>query len=91
MEQAHQEKSLTRTIAVTRHPGAAEWMRSQYPNAEFVDHIEPAELLPGDRVIGTLRVNLAAAIVARGASFDPAEIGLSRMPMARNRRLTTGP
>ena len=58
------------TIFVTRHAGAREWASRQGIQVDRVaDHLEPAELQPGDTVIGTLPVNLAAEVRARGARY----------------------
>ena len=34
-----------------------------------VPHLDPADIQPGDRVIGTLPVHLAAQVCARGAAY----------------------
>jgi CRISPR-associated protein Csx16 len=62
-------KALTRRYAVTRHRGAAEWIKARFPDAEIAPHIDPEAVRPGDSVIGTLSVHLAADVVARGAEF----------------------
>lgn len=55
---------------VSRHPGALEWMqRSGTPFERHVAHLDPADIQPGDRVIGSLPVNLAAEVCARGAEY----------------------
>jgi CRISPR-associated protein Csx16 len=51
-----------KTIIVTRHPGALDWLRKHHPElgeAEVVSHASP-EQIQGARVIGVLPVNLAA-------------------------------
>lgn len=59
------------TWFVSRHPGALEWVREQGIHVDQVaTHLDPAILQPGDRVIGTLPVHLAAQVHARGAHFD---------------------
>jgi CRISPR-associated protein Csx16 len=58
------------TFFVSRHPGAADWARGQGLAIDRpVLHLDPAEVGPGDTVIGTLPVNLAAAVCARGACY----------------------
>ena len=60
-----------RRFFVSRHPGAIEWAR-RYPwsrHAELVPHLDVTRLVPGDTVIGTLPVHLAAAVCARGAKY----------------------
>jgi CRISPR-associated protein Csx16 len=58
------------TFFVSRHPGAAAWARQQ---GLVVDraaaHLDPAEVQAGDVVIGTLPVNLAAEVCARGGRY----------------------
>ncbi len=58
------------THFVTRHPGARDWARRRgLPVDRFVTHLDPAQLQPGDRVIGTLPVNLVAEIQQRGCDY----------------------
>jgi CRISPR-associated protein Csx16 len=55
---------------VSRHPGALEWMqRNGMPFDRHVAHLDPNEVKAGDKVIGSLPVNLAADICARGAEY----------------------
>lgn len=58
------------TFFVTRHPGAADWARQQGLAVDrAVAHLNPAEVQAGDVVIGTLPVNLAAEVCARGGRY----------------------
>jgi CRISPR-associated protein Csx16 len=58
------------TWFVSRHPGARDWAQRHNIRVDRqVNHIEMNELQPGDVVIGTLPVHLAAAVCARGASY----------------------
>lgn len=58
------------TWFVSRHPGALQWMEQHGPAFDqHVPHLDPAQVLPGDTVIGTLPVNLAAQVCARGAAY----------------------
>ncbi len=58
------------TYFVSRHPGAADWARRQGLAVDrAVMHLDPAEVRAGDLVIGTLPVNLAAEVCARGARY----------------------
>lgn len=58
------------TLFVTRHPGAIEWAVRQGVQVDrIIPHLDLAEIQPGDVVIGTLPVQLAAAVCARGARF----------------------
>jgi len=55
---------------ISRHAGAIEWLEAEgIPVDRHVSHLDPDEVQPGDWVIGTLPVNLAAAVCARGARF----------------------
>lgn len=58
------------TWFVSRHDGALQWM--QQNGCAFdrhVTHLDPIEVLPGDAVIGSLPVHLAAQVCARGAAY----------------------
>lgn len=58
------------TLFITRHPGAIEWAARQGLNIDRqLAHLDPADIRPSDTVIGTLPVNLAAEVCARGARF----------------------
>ena len=58
------------TFFVSRHPGAADWALEQGLAVDrAVAHLDPAEVEAGDVVIGTLPVNLAAQVCARGARY----------------------
>lgn len=58
------------TWFVSRHPGALQWMQQRGPAFDqHVPHLDPAQVQPGDIVIGTLPVNLAAQVCARGAAY----------------------
>jgi CRISPR-associated protein Csx16 len=55
---------------VNRHPGALEWMlRSGKSFDRHVEHLDPNEIQSGDTVIGSLPINLAAEVCARGAEY----------------------
>lgn len=55
---------------VSRHPGAAEFLRHTGQLFDrVVPHLDVALLRPGDTVIGTLPLHLAAAVCACGARF----------------------
>ncbi|QXP83811.1 CRISPR-associated protein Csx16 [Methylococcus sp. Mc7] len=58
------------TFFITRHPGARVWAEQEGIRVDrLVDHLDPAEVSPGDTVLGTLPVNLAAEVCARGARY----------------------
>ena len=58
------------TYFISRHPGALEWAsRQKLAVDHFVQHLDPAQVQPGDTVIGSLPVNLAARVCAQGATY----------------------
>ncbi len=75
------------TYFVTRHPGALDWAAQQGVNVDHVvDHLDPASVRPGDAVLGTLPVNLAAEVCERGARYF--HLSLTLPPEARGRELS---
>lgn len=61
------------TYFVSRHPGALQWMQAHGPAFDrHLLHLEEAglaRLAPGDSVIGSLPVHLAARVCAQGAAY----------------------
>lgn len=58
------------TYFVSRHPGAVEWARRRgIAVDQLVSHLDPQLISATDMVIGTLPVNLAAEVCARGARY----------------------
>lgn len=58
------------TYFVTRHPGARAWALQEGIRVdEVIDHLDPARVQPGDTLIGSLPVNLAAEVCARGGRY----------------------
>ncbi len=57
------------TYFVSRHSGAVEWAKHQGIEAEFVPHLNVENIQAGDIVMGTLPVNLAAGVIARGGNY----------------------
>lgn len=58
------------TYFISRHPGTRDWAEAEgFRIDRWVEHLDPALLQPGDRVLGTLPVHLAAAVCARGARY----------------------
>jgi CRISPR-associated protein Csx16 len=58
------------TWFVSRHPGAKTWALEQGLRIDqHLEHLETAHIQPGDTVIGTLPVHLAAAVCNQGARF----------------------
>jgi len=55
---------------VSRHPGAKEWARTKGLSVDQqLPHLDVAAIGPGDQVIGTLPVNLAAQVCDRGGRY----------------------
>lgn len=57
------------TYFITRHQGALEWAQRQGIEATVLAHLDVAHIHPGDTVIGTLPVHIAAEICAIGATY----------------------
>lgn len=75
------------TWIVSRHPGAVEWLRRQGIEADKrVAHLEASMVAAGDRVIGTLPVNIIAELCSRGASYFHLDLRL--LPEQRGRELS---
>ncbi len=79
----------TRTLFITRHPGAREWARRHgHHDAILLDHLDPATIAslgPGDRVLGTLPVHIAGEVCRLGARYFHLSIDIP--PEARGRNL----
>lgn len=75
------------TFFVSRHPGASAWAARQGLAVDRpVAHLDVAEVKPGDVVVGTLPVNLAAEVCARGGRYF--HLSLSLPQAARGKELT---
>lgn len=77
------------TWLVTRHKGAEKWasMAGVCPDAGcVVASLEPQLVAAGDLVVGTLPINIAADIVARGARY--LHLSLNVPPEARGQELS---
>lgn len=75
------------TWFVSRHPGALHWMQRRGPAYDcHVPHLDLRRVQPGDTVIGTLPVNLAAQVCATGASYH--HLALNLPAAARGRELS---
>lgn len=58
------------TYFVSRHPGAVQWAaRQDFGVDALIAHLDPEQVQPGDTVIGSLPVNLAAQVCERGAAY----------------------
>ena len=75
------------TFFVTRHEGAKAWAEEEgFSIDELIEHLNPAKIRPGDRVLGSLPVNLAAEVCARGGRYFHLRLVLP--PEWRGRELT---
>lgn len=64
------ETQAVRTLFISRHPGAVQWIKAQPIVVDrFIEHLDIEEIQPGDRVIGSLPVHLAGQVCARGAEY----------------------
>lgn len=74
------------TYFITRHPGAKQWAQQEgFAIDQLVAHLDPEEVQPGDTVLGTLPVNLAAEVCHRGARYF--HLSLELPPEWRGREL----
>lgn len=71
---------------VTRHAGAVAWAAARGIAAAPTAHLDPAAVRAGDIVLGTLPVNLVAAINRRGARY--LHLTLDVPPDQRGRELS---
>lgn len=75
------------TYFITRHPGARAWAeRQETPIDRFVEHLDIRDIRPGDIVMGSLPVHLAAEVCARGARYF--HLTLNLPPAERGRELS---
>lgn len=75
------------TLFVSRHPGALDWAAGEGLVVDrVVAHLDPAILQPGDVVIGTLPIHLAARVCARGGRY--LHLSLELPPDWRGRELS---
>lgn len=79
--------AFSRTFFVSRHYGAIEWAQRQgLAIDEQCAHLDPEQIQPGDLVIGTLPIHLAARICARGGRY--LHLALDVPAEARGRELS---
>ncbi len=58
------------TYFISRHPGARDWAAEEgLAVDEVIVHLDPTLIVPGDILIGSLPVNLAAEVCARGGRY----------------------
>lgn len=75
------------TWFITRHPGARQWaQRHGIKVTHWLAHMDGAAIVPGDIVMGTLPVNLAAEVCQLGAHY--LHLCLQLPADARGRELT---
>lgn len=76
-----------KTWFVSRHAGAIEWAKLHGLAIDrWARHLDPLDVIAGDTVIGTLPVNLAAAVCQRGARYI--HLSLDMRPEWRGRELS---
>ena len=65
--------------AVTRHPGAKEWLQknAQISIDHFVDHLNVELVNEGDTVLGVAPLSVIAALCKKGAKFYALDLKLS--------------
>ena len=72
---------------ISRHPGARAWAEEEgFAVDQVIDHLDPGIIQPGDTLIGTLPVNLAAAVCERGGRY--LNLSLELPAALRGRELT---
>lgn len=55
---------------ISRHPGAREWAAQEgLVVDQVIEHLDPNIIQPGDILIGSLPVNLAAEVCIRGGRY----------------------
>ncbi|MDS4029342.1 MAG: CRISPR-associated protein Csx16 [Candidatus Contendobacter sp.] len=74
------------TFFVSRHPGAREWAAAEGVAVDAaIAHLDPETVQPGDVVIGTLPIHLAARVCQRGGRY--LHLSLELPPEWRGREL----
>lgn len=75
------------TFFISRHPGAREWAAEEGIVVDRqIAHLDTEIIQPGDVVIGTLPVNLAARVCQRGGRY--LHLSLELPPDWRGRELS---
>lgn len=64
------------TYFVTRHAGAVDWARRRGIDATMKAHLDLEQVRPGDTVLGTLPVHLAAQVNERGGRYLHLELNV---------------
>jgi len=67
------------TYFVSRHPGARDWAAAEGIQVDaLIDHLDTDGIQPDDTVIGSLPVNLAGKVCARGGRYLHLSLELPR-------------
>ncbi|MBU2003737.1 MAG: CRISPR-associated protein Csx16 [Gammaproteobacteria bacterium] len=75
------------TYFISRHPGAADWAESEgFHVDQRLAHFDVTIVQPGDRILGTLPINLVAEVNARGGTYF--HLTLELPAEARGKELT---
>jgi len=75
------------TLFISRHPGALEWAAEEGIIVDAaIAHLDPDTVQPGDVVIGTLPIHLAARVCQRGGRY--LHLSLELPPEWRGRELS---
>lgn len=75
------------TFFISRHPGAVDWAAEEGIVVDRqIAHLDTETIQPGDVVIGTLPVNLAARVCERGGRY--LHLSLELPPDWRGRELS---
>jgi len=71
MHSTNESKQSAMTIYfISRHPGAREWAAEESVTVDqVIEHLDPVIITPGDTLIGSLPVNLAAEVCERGGRY----------------------
>ncbi len=75
------------TLFISRHPGALDWATGEGIAVDArLAHLDPETIQPGDVVIGTLPIHLAARVCERGGRY--LHLSLELPPEQRGRELS---
>jgi CRISPR-associated protein Csx16 len=75
------------TFFISRHPGALDWAAEEGLAVDArLAHLDPETIQPGDVVIGTLPIHLAARVCERGGRY--LHLSLELPPEQRGRELS---
>ena len=77
---------MSQVFIVTRHAGAQRWLAMRGIQGELHPHFDTAQVKPGDQVVGTLPIPLAADVVERGGVYF--HLDLRVPPEYRGKELT---